>query len=207
MDEIRFELEISKTPSPPKGFLFLCPIQDFKTGPSSFRWPDSPAYWALDPSGVLRLTTEDATSLGFPTIRPSMRISGFSWDASVYASLRECHEGKGFDPDGQDVARHLGLPLYRLSNEIDVPFAHINDEHTQDADDQNLIIADTRFETDSCENDMRPSTMVVDQDLEQSGLAEEIPVSGTFKFLMNVQLTLISFLALSGLYDHSMRIK
>ncbi|KAJ7755486.1 hypothetical protein B0H16DRAFT_715739 [Mycena metata] len=38
-----------------------------------------------------------------------------SWDASVYAGLRKFHRAKGFDPDSQDVARHLGYPLYQVS--------------------------------------------------------------------------------------------
>jgi hypothetical protein len=35
------------------------------------------------------------------------------------------------------------------------------------------------------------------------GLCEEMPISHTFKFLMNIQLTLVLFLALSWLYDAS----
>jgi hypothetical protein len=67
---------------------------------------------------------EDAISLGFPSISLSMQISAQSWDASVYTGLRQFHQAKGFDPDSQDVARHLGMPLYQLARELDIPFAH-----------------------------------------------------------------------------------
>jgi hypothetical protein len=67
---------------------------------------------------------EDATALGFPSILQSTKIWGLSWDESVYAGLRQFHEAKGFDPDSQDIARHLGKPLYQLMREMDIPFAH-----------------------------------------------------------------------------------
>jgi hypothetical protein len=106
------------------GFLFLCPERDFQTGPSSFRWPACPAYWSLDSSGVERLSAEDATALGFPFISLHTEVRGRSWDTSVYAGLRLFHQAKGFDPDSQDVARHLGHALYQLTPEADGPFAH-----------------------------------------------------------------------------------
>ncbi|KAJ6463009.1 hypothetical protein C8R45DRAFT_791924, partial [Mycena sanguinolenta] len=86
----------------PTGFLFLCPPKRFRKGRSSFKWPDCPAYWSLDPSGAERLTLEDAVNLGFPSFSFLMEICGKSWDASVYAGLRQFHQTKGFDPDSQD---------------------------------------------------------------------------------------------------------
>ncbi|KAJ7107486.1 hypothetical protein C8R44DRAFT_597450, partial [Mycena epipterygia] len=68
------------------------------------------AYWSLDPSGAQSLTPEEADRLGFPSIKASTEVRTRSWDASVYAGLRKFHEAKGFDPDSQDVARHLGEP-------------------------------------------------------------------------------------------------
>jgi hypothetical protein len=53
-----------------------------------------------------------------------MTIYGMSWDASIYTGLRQFHRAKGFDPDSQDVARHLGKPIYQLAREMDIPFAH-----------------------------------------------------------------------------------
>ncbi|KAF7337147.1 hypothetical protein MVEN_02152700 [Mycena venus] len=111
----------------PSGFLFLCPENYFQIGPSSFAWPDSPAYWSLDSLGVNRLSTEEATRLGFPTIQPETQIRGCHWDDSVYAGLRQFHQAKGFDPDSQDIAKHLEYPLFQLANEVEVPFAHIDD--------------------------------------------------------------------------------
>jgi hypothetical protein len=110
--------------SPPMGFLFLCPPTDFHTGPSSFCWPDSPAYWSLDPSGAEHLTTVDAKQLRFPSLQLTTAVLGMSWNASVYAGLRQFYLGKGFDPESLAVARHLGYPLYELSSEVDPPFAH-----------------------------------------------------------------------------------
>ncbi|KAJ6512395.1 hypothetical protein C8R45DRAFT_1152015, partial [Mycena sanguinolenta] len=99
----------------PRGFLFLCPWEEFQTRPSSFRWPDCPAYWTLDPSGAKRLTSEDAISLGFPSIKLSTETQAKSWDASVYGGLHRFHQIKGFNPDSQDLAQHLGQKLYKFS--------------------------------------------------------------------------------------------
>ncbi|KAJ7917064.1 hypothetical protein B0H13DRAFT_1524924, partial [Mycena leptocephala] len=71
-------------------------------------------YWSLDPLGAERLSPGEATELGFPSIELDTAIFADSWDASVYAALRQFHRAKGFDPDSQDVARHLGYPLYQL---------------------------------------------------------------------------------------------
>jgi hypothetical protein len=46
------------------------------------------------------------------------------WEASVYGGLRQFHQAKGFDLDSQDLARHLGVPLYQLSNEMVAPSTH-----------------------------------------------------------------------------------
>ncbi|KAJ6512478.1 hypothetical protein C8R45DRAFT_322307 [Mycena sanguinolenta] len=115
-DRVRFGLTISTSEVDiPMGFLFLCPLKDFRNGKSSLKWPDCPAYWSLDPSGVERLAPEEAINLGFPTLRLSTNIRGFSWDASMYTGLRQFHQAKGFDPNSQDVARHLGHKLYQVS--------------------------------------------------------------------------------------------
>ncbi|KAK7006278.1 hypothetical protein R3P38DRAFT_2555476 [Favolaschia claudopus] len=97
-----------------KGYLFLCPTQDFQIGPGSFKWPDCPAYWSLDPLGGQQLSAEEAGKLGFPTIEISTDVWGISGDDAAYAGLSEFHQIKGFDPETQDVARHLGLALYQF---------------------------------------------------------------------------------------------
>ncbi|KAJ6512480.1 hypothetical protein C8R45DRAFT_813553, partial [Mycena sanguinolenta] len=119
--EIQFEASVSTTEvNMPTVFLILCPPKHFCSGKSSFKWPDCPAYWSLDPSGTERLTSEEAVDIGFPPLQLSTEIGGRSWDASVYAGLRQFHQAKGFTPDSQDVARHLGNKLYQVSG----PFAH-----------------------------------------------------------------------------------
>jgi hypothetical protein len=125
--DVYFAFEVAETTEePPAGFLFLCPQTDFKTGPSSYRWPDCPAYWSLDPSGTDRLSVEEATWAGFPPFRLTTTLFGRSWDTGVYEGLRDFHRGKGFDPDTLDLARHLEYPLYELLSEDDSPFAHGN---------------------------------------------------------------------------------
>ncbi|KAJ6462883.1 hypothetical protein C8R45DRAFT_1177713 [Mycena sanguinolenta] len=119
---VDFYLYIPETTGdPPEGFLFLCPPEDFRTGPSSFRWPVCPAYWSLDSFSVDRLSLEEATQLGFPSFELITRAGGWYWDSSVYEGLRLFHQGKGFHPYSQDVALHLGHPLWQLSSQRDVP--------------------------------------------------------------------------------------
>ncbi|KAF7340629.1 hypothetical protein MSAN_02134800 [Mycena sanguinolenta] len=115
-----------KPRDPPEGFLFLCPREDFQTSSSAFRWPTCPAYWSLDPSGADRLSRKDATQLGFPPFELATHAVGCFWGTSVYAGLRQFHQAKGFDPCAQDVAQHLGYPLYPLSSERDIPWAFVN---------------------------------------------------------------------------------
>ncbi|KAK7040044.1 hypothetical protein R3P38DRAFT_496855 [Favolaschia claudopus] len=64
----------------PQGYLFVCPSKDFLTGPASFKLPECPWYWSLDPFGGEQLSEEKATELGFPTFYPRTRISARSWD-------------------------------------------------------------------------------------------------------------------------------
>jgi hypothetical protein len=123
VDGIGFAIQISgSSRTPPEGYLFLCPTKDLQIGPHTYRWPACPAYWSLDPSRVARLNTEEADDLGFPAMQLKTEIMGYSWDLSVYAGLRQFHQAKGFNPDTQDLARHLCYPLYQLSEELDVPF-------------------------------------------------------------------------------------
>ncbi|KAJ7669891.1 hypothetical protein DFH06DRAFT_1125301 [Mycena polygramma] len=62
--------------------------------------------------------------LGFPPLQFNTEFRGRSWDSSVYAGLAKFHLAKGFDPYSQDVARHLGHPLFQPSVPIDPVFAH-----------------------------------------------------------------------------------
>ncbi|KAJ7160349.1 hypothetical protein C8R46DRAFT_367605 [Mycena filopes] len=116
--KVEFEIRlVHAAMSPcPAGYLFLCPPADFEiSGGKSFRWPRSFAYWSLEPSGVPKLSTEEAKRLGFPAFQLNTWITGWAWDDSVYAGIRKLHEAKGFDPNGRAVAQHLNEPLYELA--------------------------------------------------------------------------------------------
>ncbi|KAK7035624.1 hypothetical protein R3P38DRAFT_2697531, partial [Favolaschia claudopus] len=123
LNEIWFKVELDPQPATPTdwhsldAFLFLCPPQSLRVGPASFKCPECVGYWSFDPSGEDRISSEQAAELGFPTISISIDGAGKSWTDAFYAGLRQFHQGKGFDPDSQDLARHLGYPLYELSPE------------------------------------------------------------------------------------------
>ncbi|KAJ7500250.1 hypothetical protein B0H11DRAFT_2275944 [Mycena galericulata] len=153
----------------PKSYLFVCPVADFRTGPTTVRWPSCPAYWSLDPSGVERLSADEAERLGFPSIKFTVCVHGHSWDSSVYVGLRKFHQGKGFDPDSQDVARHLGFPLYQLFSEIELPFAHVDgDVFNEEGSDYSASIPDENL-TPSNEANARHPTNEVNQASETRG--------------------------------------
>ncbi|KAK7029949.1 hypothetical protein R3P38DRAFT_890012 [Favolaschia claudopus] len=122
------------------GFLFLCPPQSFQIGPASLKCPECVGYWSLDPFGLDPLSPNQAAELGFPTIDILIFGWGKKWSDAVYAGLRQFHHGKGFDPNSQDLARHLGLPLYRLYSEnenfvnVDGTEAHIEELSSSDTE-------------------------------------------------------------------------
>ncbi|KAJ6552857.1 hypothetical protein B0H19DRAFT_1263297 [Mycena capillaripes] len=134
VDQVTFQLKISKTSkTPPHGYLFLCPKEDFRAGPSSVSWLHCLAYWSLDPWGVDRLSAEEAAELGFPPIQLTAEIYMYCWDESVYTGVRQFHRAKGFNPDSQDVAQHLGHKLFQLSSEVDPLSALV--EEVRDSDE------------------------------------------------------------------------
>ncbi|KAJ7636311.1 hypothetical protein FB45DRAFT_741758 [Roridomyces roridus] len=106
------------------GYLFLCPSNDLLSSSNSPQWPECPYFWSFDPSGQDRLNAEEATSHGFPAVEMSMTFWGKSWDTKVYQALRTLHAFKGFDPDSQELAIHLGQPLFQLSGEAEESFGH-----------------------------------------------------------------------------------
>ncbi|KAF7374245.1 hypothetical protein MSAN_00307400 [Mycena sanguinolenta] len=209
LKEIWFTFIISTVEgATPTGFLFLCPPKYFQTGPSSFRWPDCPAYWSLDHSGAERIAPEDAANLGFPSFSISTEIKGYSWDGSVYAGIRRFHAAKGFDPDSQDVARHLGHPLYQWSdpNRIQVSFAHIDDEDSphRDRDDTDQVDVAASIHTDAEEMPVsRPLEGIVDSTRTDYDLiaasthqdAEETLVSNPFEEIVEAIPTDLADLA------------
>ncbi|KAJ7602527.1 hypothetical protein FB45DRAFT_773575, partial [Roridomyces roridus] len=105
-------------------YLFLYPPNQL---PKHWRYLQSPGslwFWSLDPNGQPRLSVEEAESHGFPSVEMQMKVLGLSWDASVYEALREFHTAKGFDPDSQELAIHMRLPLYQLCSEREESFAY-----------------------------------------------------------------------------------
>ncbi|KAJ6483303.1 hypothetical protein C8R45DRAFT_300503 [Mycena sanguinolenta] len=130
LSNIDFEIKISgSTDNRPTGYLFVCSAKDLQIGASSFRWSACPAYWSLDPSGVDPLSTVEARRLGFPCIEFEISVCKRSWDANVYAGLRRFYRAKGFDPDSQDVARHLGYPLYQVSPHVVADEDYVSEEY------------------------------------------------------------------------------
>ncbi|KAJ7101828.1 hypothetical protein C8R43DRAFT_1047694 [Mycena crocata] len=140
---IEFEIKILATrQTPPNNrYLFICPSNDFQIGPCSFRWPHRAAYWSLDSSGVEPLSPEQADKLGLPPIQLNTTVNGIFWDSSVYAGLRQFHEGKGFDPYSQNVAQRLGYPLYELASEQYIPFADVCTFESEGNPDRNRLEA------------------------------------------------------------------
>ncbi|KAJ7104860.1 hypothetical protein C8R44DRAFT_564882, partial [Mycena epipterygia] len=99
----------------PEGYLFLCPLEDFQSNDGTYlATPELPAYWSLNPTGGSRLRPEDASRLGFQSFTLKLEAHGKSWPENVYAALGRFHAGKGFDPNSQDVAQHLGHPIFEL---------------------------------------------------------------------------------------------
>ncbi|KAF7377175.1 hypothetical protein MSAN_00136800 [Mycena sanguinolenta] len=221
---VDFELDISETiGGPPEGFLFLCPPEDFRTGPSSFGFPACPAYWSLDPSGIDFLSPEDATRLGFPSFKLTTAVHGYSWRASVYNGLRQFHRAKGFDPYSQDLARHLKLPLYQLSYQFDAAFARATAEDLEDSDrhlpystdpDSEGLHASTCGEANidselSCSGEDDPDIESESYGVQVPGgeyvpelptLYEELPWA--LQPIMGMKFFLILFLGLSWVYEH-----
>ncbi|KAJ6600590.1 hypothetical protein DFH09DRAFT_1303037 [Mycena vulgaris] len=152
VDYIHFNLHLSAiTEKPPEGYLFLCPVSDLQISQSSFRWPECPAYRSLNASGTERLSSEEATDLGFPSIELTMTVCAFSWDESVYAGLRTFHRGKGFDPDSLDVAHHLGYPPFQVSSQpnlqvVEEPSAGEHDEAAARENQENSSVFDASGE-------------------------------------------------------------
>ncbi|KAF8160361.1 hypothetical protein K438DRAFT_1776515 [Mycena galopus ATCC 62051] len=92
------------------GYLFLCPLADLSTFSDDqlhFQYPDTPGFWSLHPDGTNPLSRQEAQSLGFPLIELRIRVAGHAWNNTA----------KCFGGESQDVARHLGYPLYELGEE------------------------------------------------------------------------------------------
>ncbi|KAJ7036908.1 hypothetical protein C8F04DRAFT_1093813 [Mycena alexandri] len=134
VDTVDYLLKLSKRGEDlPQGYLFLCPLDDLQSDSlASFRTPDCPAYWSLDPSGVERLSAEEEKNHEFPEFEFTMNLRGRSWDDRVYTGIRQFHEAKGFDPYGQEFGLEVENSLYQVSNDQETPFGHVEEDDTGD---------------------------------------------------------------------------
>ncbi|KAJ6530455.1 hypothetical protein DFH09DRAFT_149945 [Mycena vulgaris] len=136
----RFEKGAVSEPIP-SGYLFLCPVADLRSDTGRFRIPNCAAYWSLDPSGLDRMSRDEEQQAGFPTAELKMQARGRRWEDSDYAGLRRFHAGKGFDPDSQEIARHLGYPLFELSSELDSPYVRESESADEPSWDPDEVLA------------------------------------------------------------------
>ncbi|KAJ6576892.1 hypothetical protein DFH09DRAFT_1077846 [Mycena vulgaris] len=161
------------------GYLFLCPLEDLRSGPdisTGVQMPECPAHWSLDPSCAERLSADETEQLGFLPIHIFMLVHGVCWDHEIYDGLDQFHHGKGLDPWTHDVARHLGYPLFRFTSKLDARSSNV------DTDDNSFV----------------------DEEFSASNSNEvEMPTpSWRWQIIMSMQLALILFLAASSLYGH-----
>ncbi|KAJ7508914.1 hypothetical protein B0H11DRAFT_1359232 [Mycena galericulata] len=178
----------------PNGYLFLYPATETRIGTSmDFCLPQSPAFWSLDPSGNQRLTTEDAKRLGFPSISFKMVCSGSSWDAKVYMACRQFALAKGFDPDSEEIARHLGYPLFQSSDAHKCLFAHIHNDSSNVADSEDVLAPNKHG------FGFQPSSAEARKETIDRCDVEMIPVSDACTFFLLVKLVLIISLAFHGI--------
>ncbi|KAJ6613602.1 hypothetical protein B0H10DRAFT_218133 [Mycena sp. CBHHK59/15] len=96
-------------------YLFACPVElcsqmGLRLAPESHQ-----VFWSLDPLGEERLSQADADAMGLPTLEFYAKVMGVGWQAYHYDGLLNFHRSKGFDPQSQDVARHMDYPLLEVS--------------------------------------------------------------------------------------------
>ncbi|KAJ7036911.1 hypothetical protein C8F04DRAFT_1093827 [Mycena alexandri] len=195
IDRIYFTITIGNARGdPPAGFLFIRPREDFRIGPTSFGWPNCPVYWSLDPEGAEVLSPEEAARLGFPSFQLATQVHGKCWDASVYGGLHKFHQAKGFDPDSQEVALHLGHPLYRLLSDVDAPFTHAEEISAEGR--ANVVSREGGPDGGYCLDQYAPMDGTGVSTLDESPI-----VSPGFRFIMLVQLVLIFFLSFFSLHE------
>ncbi|KAJ7057449.1 hypothetical protein C8F01DRAFT_332622 [Mycena amicta] len=103
------QVEFTVPEGAPNGYLFYVPPLQKK--PFQF-------FWSLDPLGREQLSWKEARTRGFPRLIFSKNGYRQQWDTSMYEEVRAIHIAKGFDPDSQDIARHLGYPLFELVSDI-----------------------------------------------------------------------------------------
>ncbi|KAJ7859041.1 hypothetical protein B0H14DRAFT_638648 [Mycena olivaceomarginata] len=202
-------------------YLFLFdPCVHIQNGRTSVKIPATSHayYWSFQHDGSNRLSDEMLEEIVPPQVLFEARIVGHTWSDVDYELIREFSLAKGFNPNSNDVAIELGYPLAALHDEP-IQISLQADSHEPHLDDfprpsgvcyycekveqlayqiwrhQSSCDCDENIQQRSCKN---PG---IDQVPEHSDAPEDMLVPQTFKFFINIQLTLILFHTLSWLYD------
>ncbi|KAK6984914.1 hypothetical protein R3P38DRAFT_3230938 [Favolaschia claudopus] len=161
--EVKAIIHPSK-PSISDAVLFLPPISMFFTPDrSSIRYPTEQPFW-FDPLGMEPLSAAQAKVLGLPEVEITIIVESQYLDQSGLEAVREFYRAKGFDPDSQDLAKHLENPLYYFGNEGDPlpePMRFV-DESDFDSDNSmsSSSIMDEDRDSDEEEQILYPRRMV-----------------------------------------------
>ncbi|KAJ7207252.1 hypothetical protein GGX14DRAFT_636815 [Mycena pura] len=139
----------------------------------------------LMPRIRLSLAEREAKALGFPSLKLDMLISGRRWDGSTYSALREFYEGKGFNAYSLDVARHLGLPHFRIWDGLEALF-----EHSVDPVEDNLNLVEVE-KSILLENFLPGPESANDVSGVHSYEPADVQPSRSLKFLQILQLALM----------------
>ncbi|KAK7001948.1 hypothetical protein R3P38DRAFT_3367905 [Favolaschia claudopus] len=106
--------------SPEKIFLFLPPYNTFLSADlTRYGFPREGSYWSFDPCGNDRLSANEALNLGLPQARIDISVTHYFVDDAFLKDVHAFHARKGFDPDRQEIAEHLGLALYCFADSED----------------------------------------------------------------------------------------
>ncbi|KAK6983800.1 hypothetical protein R3P38DRAFT_3112382 [Favolaschia claudopus] len=122
VDQVHVFCEVtgSAPPSLHKIWLFLPPYQAFlSTDLTRYCFPDDEPYWSFDPSGKGHLSSNEAIALELPHCQLEISVYHTFVDEALLKDLHTFHTSKGFNPDSQEVAKYLGLPLFCFGDEGD----------------------------------------------------------------------------------------
>lgn len=101
---------------PPQFFFFICPADfELNCGLPVVQVPGTgQAYWSSDPLGSGKFSTDIAVLFDLPELEFRSEACHHSFGSHYWDILRKVHQNRGFDPDTQDVARHLNYPLFKF---------------------------------------------------------------------------------------------
>ncbi|KAK7013002.1 hypothetical protein R3P38DRAFT_1514587 [Favolaschia claudopus] len=130
-------------PSVHEAELSLPPLSAFLTPDGThLQYPTEQPCW-FDPVRNEPLSMDKAEMLGLPAIELTIDVTSVYIDKSTLQQLREFHQGKGFDPDSQEIAKHLGYALYYFGNTGDpLPEPRFEMVSTYGADSENGFDSD-----------------------------------------------------------------